>query len=215
MIKSTLCFSLAVVSLFGSVVLAQQAPPLPPTGTLTTPPPPGLTVNLAEASRLIRDGDYAGATVRIDAALALNARDPQARFMRGIVQTDQGETDEAVATFVALTEDYPELPEPHNNLAVIWAQKGRYDKAKIELEIALAAHPDYAIAHENLGDVYSRLAGAEYDRALALDKTNKSAQSKLALVRELYAVAPSANAPKPVVAKPALVKDLAPPKPKK
>ena len=215
MIKSTLCFFLAVAALFSAVALAQQAPPLPPTGALTPPPPPGLTANLAEASRLIRDGDYAAATVKIDAALVLNARDPQARFLRGIVQTDQGDADEAVATFVALTEDYPELPEPHNNLAVIWAQKGRYDKAKIELEIALAAHPDYAIAHENLGDVYSRLAGAEYDRALALDKTNKSAQSKLALVRELYAVAPSTNAPKPVVAKPAPVKDLAPPKPKK
>lgn len=213
MIKSTLYFFLAVAALFGACALAQQAPPLPPTGTLTPPPPPGLTTNLAEASRLIRDGDFAGATVRIDAALALNARDPQARFLRGIVQTDQGDTEDAVATFVALTEDYPELPEPHNNLAVIWAQKGRYDKAKTELEIALAAHPDYAIAHENLGDVYSRLAGAEYDRALALDKTNKSAQTKLALVRELYAVAPSSNAPKPVVAKPLPAKDLAPPKP--
>lgn len=216
MIKSTLfCFFLAVAALFSAVVGAQQVPPLPPTGTLTPPPPAGLTTNLAEATRLIRDGDYAGATVRIDAALALNARDPQARFLRGIVQTDQGDADEAVATFVALTEDYPELPEPHNNLAVIWAQKGRYDKAKIELELALGAHPDYAIAHENLGDVYTRLAGAEYDRALVLDKTNKSAQTKLALVRELYAVAPSANAPRPVLPKPAPAKDLAPPKPKK
>ncbi|MEO8740354.1 MAG: tetratricopeptide repeat protein [Casimicrobiaceae bacterium] len=215
MIKTTLCLFLALAPLFSSAVLAQQAPPPPPTGTLLPPPPPGLTTNLAEASRLIRDGDYAGATEKIEAALAQNARDPQARFLRGIVQTDQGDTDEAIATFVALTEDYPELPEPHNNLAVIWAQKGRYDKARIELEIALAAHPDYAIAHENLGDVYSRLAGAEYDRALSLDKTNKSAQSKLALVRELYAVAPSASAPKPVVPKPAPVKNLAPPKPKK
>ena len=215
MIKFTHCLVFAVAALFSAVAFGQQAPPLPPVGTLTPPPPPGLTSSLAEASRLIRDGDYTGAMVKIDAALAQNARDPQARFMRGIVQTDQSETDEAVATFVALTEDYPELPEPHNNLAVIWAQKGRYDKAKSELEIALAAHPDYAIAHENLGDVYARLAGAEYDRALALDKTNKSAQTKLTLVRELYAVAPSANAPKPVVPKPAPVKDLAPAKPKK
>ena len=215
MFKSTVFSFLAIAALFSATALAQQAPPLPPTGTLTPPPPPGLTSNLAEASRLIREGDYAAATVKIDAALAQNARDPQARFMRGIVQTDQGDTDEAIVTFVALTEDYPELPEPHNNLAVIWAQKGRYDKAKTELDIALAAHPDYAIAHENLGDVYVRLAGAEYDRALALDKANKSAQTKLTLVRELYAVAPSANAPKPVVPKPAPVKDLAPPKPKK
>jgi tetratricopeptide (TPR) repeat protein len=215
MIKFAHCLVLAAAALFSAAAFGQQAPPLPPTGSLTPPPPPGLTVGLAEASRLIRDGDYPAAMAKIDAALAQNARDPQARFMRGIVQTDQGDTDEAVATFVALTEDYPELPEPHNNLAVIWAQKGRYDKAKTELEIALAAHPDYAIAHENLGDVYARLAGAEYDRALALDKNNKSAQTKLKLVRELYAVAPSASAPKPVLPKPAPAKDLAPPKPKK
>ena len=62
-----------------------------------------------------------------------------------------------------------------------------------ELQSALAINPEYAIAHENLGDVYARLAGGEYDRAIALDKNNKSAQTKLALVRELYAVTPSAT----------------------
>jgi len=102
----------------------------------------------------------------------------------------------AVATFQALTEEFPELPEPYNNLAVIWAQRGQYEKARAALESAIASNPDYAIAHENLGDIYSRLAGAEYDRAVALDKTNKSAQGKLVLVRQLYAVAPSSNAPK-------------------
>jgi Flp pilus assembly protein TadD len=213
MIKFARCIILAVAALFGTVAIGQQAPPLPPAGTLVAPPPPGLSAGLAEASRLIRDGDYAGATAKIDAALAQNARDPQARFLRGIVQTDQGDVDDAMATYIALTEDYPELPEPHNNLAVIWAQKGRYDMAKTELETALAARPDYAVAHENLGDVYSRLAAAEYDRALSLDNTNKSAQTKLALVRELYAVAPSSNAPKPVVPKPTATKSLAPPKP--
>jgi len=111
--------------------------------------------------------------------------------------------DAAIATFQALTEDYPELPEPYNNLAVIWAQRGEYDKARKALELALTTRPDYAIAHENLGDIYSRMASAEYDRAIALDKTNKSAQAKLALVRELFAVAPSSTAPKPPEPKPA------------
>jgi tetratricopeptide (TPR) repeat protein len=157
---------------------------------------PGLTPDLAEAARMIQDGQYAAARVKIDAALAADAKNPQARFLRGVVQADQDEPDKAVATFQALTEDFPELPEPYNNLAVIWAQRGQYEKARAALESALASHPDYAIAHENLGDIYSRLAGAEYDRAVALDKTNKSAQAKLVLVRQLYAVAPSANAPK-------------------
>ena len=148
---------------------------------------------------MIREGQYASARVKIDAALAANAKNPQARFLRGVVQADQDQADEAVATFQALTEDFPELPEPYNNLAVIWAQRGQYEKARTALESAIASHPDYAIAHENLGDIYSRLAGAEYDRAAALDKTNKSAQAKLVLVRQLYAMTPSANAPKLVV----------------
>ena len=84
----------------------------------------------------------------------------------------------------------------------IWLEMGKYDKAKTALETALAARPDYAIAHENLGDVHTRLAGAQYEQALALDKTDKSAQAKLTVVRELYAVTPSAPAPRPAAPKP-------------
>ncbi|MGH8714093.1 MAG: tetratricopeptide repeat protein [Casimicrobiaceae bacterium] len=196
---------------FGAAVFAQQAPPPPPSSSITRPaPPPGLTVELADAARLVREGQYAQARSKVDAVLAGDARNPQARFIRGVIETDEGDSDEAVATFRQLTEDYPELPEPHNNLAVIWAKQGSYDKARIELQTALAINPDYAIAHENLGDVYSRLAGVEYEHAAALDKGNKSAPVKLKLVRELYAVPPSEAAPKPAAPRPA-----AKPKPKK
>ena len=193
--------------------LAQQAPPPPPaSSTLAAPLAPGLSQELSDAAKMIHDGQYAAAQAKIDSVLASDARNPQARFLRGIVETDQGEVDAALATFQGLTQDYPELPEPHNNLAVIFAQQGRYEDARTALESALAAFPDYAIAHENLGDVYTRLAGAEYDRALSLDKTNKSAQSKLALVREVFAVPPSSAAPKPPVPAP---KPAQAPKPKK
>ncbi len=203
MLIRTLLF--AVLFLPSATVLAQQAPPPPPSAATTTPAAtPGLTPDLAEATRMIREGQYASARVKIDAALAANAKNPQARFLRGVVQADQDQADEAVATFQALTEDFPELPEPYNNLAVIWAQRGQYEKARTALESAIASHPDYAIAHENLGDIYSRLAGAEYDRAAALDKTSKSAQAKLVLVRQLYAMTPSGKAPNVVpVPKPA------------
>jgi len=205
-----------VFMLLCGIAVAQQAPPPPPTSTQSTvAPPPGLTPELADVTRMIREGEYVTAMSKLDTVLAADARNPQARFLRGVVQTDQGDTDEAVETFQLLTEDFPELPEPHNNLAVIWAQKGDYDRALTELRIALAAHPDYAIAHENLGDVYTRLAGAEYDRAVKIDKTNKSAQAKLVLVRELYAVAPSTTPPKVVAPKPASLKPVTPVKPKK
>src|SRR5437773_400942 len=81
-------------------------------------PPPGLTPDLAEATLTIREEHHASARVKIDAALAANAKNTQARFLRGVLQTDQDQVDEAVATFQALTEDFPELPEPYNNLAV-------------------------------------------------------------------------------------------------
>jgi len=188
----------ALVAALASPPLAAQTPPPPPTSATVVPQrTPGLSPELAEASKMIRDGEYAGATVKIDGVLATDPRNPQARFLKGVLQTDQGNADAAVAIFQGLTEDYPELPEPYNNLAVIWAKQGQYEKARKALELALASRPDYAIAHENLGDIYARLASAEYDRAIALDKANKSAQTKLALVRELFAVAPSASPPKP------------------
>jgi Flp pilus assembly protein TadD len=192
------CFAAAlIVAANPTQVLAQQTPPPPPT-TATVQPQrtPGLSPELAEAAGMIREGQYATALAKIDGVLATDAKNPQARFLKGVVQSDQEQTDAAIATFQQLTEDYPELPEPYNNLAVIWAQQGEYDKARKALETALLTRPDYGVAHENLGDIYARLAGLEYDRATALDKGNKSAQTKLNLVRELFAVAPSSAPPK-------------------
>ncbi len=189
---------LFVVFLLSSApALAQQAPPPPPASTnLVAPPAPGLSPELADAAKMIHEGRYSAARTKIDSVLASDARNPQARFLRGVVETDQGEVDAALSTFQALTQDFPELPEPHNNLAVLFAQQGRYEDAKTALELALSASPDYAIAHENLGDIYGRLASGEYDKALAIDKTNKSAQAKLALVRELFALPASSTPPK-------------------
>jgi len=187
-----------------ALALAQAPPPPPASATAGVPqPPPGLSPDLVEARQKIRDGEYVAALAKIDAVLTADAKNPQARFLKGVVQTDQAETDAAVATFQGLIEDYPELPEPYNNLAVIWAQQGQYEKARKALEMALLTRPDYAIAHENLGDVYTRLASVEYDQAFNLDKTNKSAQTKLALVRELFSVPPSNTPPKPPAPAPA------------
>src|SRR5256712_10024672 len=197
------CAATALFAALSQAALAQQAPPPPPTSAnVVQQRTPGLRPELAEVARLMREGQYAPARAKLDSVLATDAKNPQARFLKGVVQTDEAETEAAIATFQALTEDYPELPEPYNNLAVIWAQQGDYDKARKALEVALASRPDYAIAHENLGDIYARLASTEYDRAIALDKANKSAQTKLTLVRELFAVAPSTTPPKAPVPKP-------------
>ncbi len=169
-------------------VRAQETPPTVVPAELSEEARKAYNQGLREARDLIARKELAAAAARIDALIQTRPREPQARFLKGVVETERGETDAAVATFRALTEDFPELPEPHNNLAVIYAQKGDYTGAQTELEAALSAAPNWSIAHENLGDIHARLAAMHYDRAAALDRDNKTAPAKLALVRELLAL---------------------------
>lgn len=154
----------------------------------------------AEVNRLVRTGQLTDALVKADQYLASKPKDPQMRFLKGVIQTESGKTTEAVATFAKLTEDYPELPEPYNNLAVLYASQSQFDKARAALEMAIRTNPSYATAHENLGDVYAKLASQAYSKALQLDANNTGAAPKLNLIRNLFvgggksAVAPAAPA---------------------
>ena len=152
--------------------------------------------DLKEAQKLYGQGKLAPALEKVDVFLKAAPRDPQGRFLRGLVLTEQKRVPEAIQVFTGLTEDFPELPEPYNNLAVLYASQGNYDKAKSALELAIHTHPSYATAHENLGDIYAQLASRAYDRALQLDKTNSTAQTKLALVKDLFNPA-KAGSPRP------------------
>jgi tetratricopeptide (TPR) repeat protein len=141
--------------------------------------------DLQEASKLLKAGQREQALERVNKALAADPREPRARFMKGLIFTDQGKHPEAIDIFTKLTQDYPNLPEPYNNLAVIYASEGQYDKARSALEQSIRTHPSYATAYENLGDVYAKLASQAYGKALQLDASNTGAQNKLSLVREL------------------------------
>lgn len=143
-----------------------------------------------DVNRLLRSGKPAEALAKADQYLADKPRDVQMQFVRGVVLTESGRTADAIAAFTKLTEDHPELPEPYNNLAVLYAGQGEFDKARSALEMAIRANPGYATAHENLGDVYARLASQAYGKALQLDAGNKAVQPKLALLRQLFRPAP-------------------------
>lgn len=156
-----------------------------------------------EVQRLLRAGNLTEALAKADAALGKTPKDAQLRFLKGLILTEQKKTTEAVAVFLKLTEDYPELPEPYNNLAVIYGQLGQYEKARAALEMAIRTHPSYATAHENLGDVYARLASQAYDKALQLDTTNTGAQVKLSIARDLIGGGKGAQKPTLVAAAPA------------
>jgi len=142
--------------------------------------------DLREAQKLYGQGKVQPAMEKVDQFLKAQPRDPQGRFLKGLLLTEQHRTDDAIKVFTGLTEDYPELPEPYNNLAVLYASQGNYDKAKSALELAIHTHPSYATAHENLGDIYAQLASRAYDRALQLDKSNTTAQVKLAMLKDIF-----------------------------
>ena len=177
--------------------LAQQVV-VPPGTTVTTPiPGPATQIGVPEPMRPTISVPYDGAIAayragRVDEALALaekalqgDPRNVQLRFLRGTILAERGRADDALAVFRALVEDFPELPEPYNNLAVIHSGRGDLDAARQALEQSIRAVPTYALAHENLGDVLLQQAARAYEQAARLDPRSEPARGKLALAREL------------------------------
>lgn len=142
---------------------------------------------LVQAERLFKEGRSDAALSRVENYLAGRPGDARGRFLKGVILTAQNKTDEAIRVFTDLTHDFPELPEPYNNLAVLHAARGEYERARMALETALRVSPKYSVAHENLGDIYAKMAAQSYERAAELDPRNRRAAVKLKLVTELLA----------------------------
>lgn len=165
----------------------------------------------ATVNQLLRSGKLPEAMAAADQFLGTRPRDLQMRFLRGVILAESGRNADAIAVFVKLIEEYPDLPEPYNNLAVLYAAQGQHDKARGVLEAAIRTNPSYATAHANLGDVYARLASQAYSKALQLDASQTDVQPKLALIKELFA--PAAGKPAPQVAAASTLAAPAPPRP--
>lgn len=157
--------------------------------------------SVQDANQAFRQGNNNAALEKINAFLAANPNDAQGRFLKGLILTELNRRNDAIKVFTSLTEDFPELPEPYNNLAVLYAAQGQYDQSKNSLEMAIRTHPSYATAHENLGDIYAKMASQSYDKALQLDKSNTSAQTKLALIRDLFSPTRAQEVSKPKAGK--------------
>ncbi len=155
---------------------------------------PAIADELSDARRLLKQGQSAEALAKLDAYIASRPKEAQGRFLKGLILMEIGRPSEALIVFSKLNEDYPELPEPYNNLAVLYAQEQQFDKARTALEMAIRTDPGYAIARENLGDVYARLASESYGQALQLDPASKLTQSKLSRLRELKLSASGSDA---------------------
>jgi tetratricopeptide (TPR) repeat protein len=211
--SSAACWTIGVaLCAVSALAIAQttSTTPTPPAADTSTVPVPSTAVpappidardlsetdrkayaqTIKEARELITNQRYDEAIAKLDQLSAQRPREAQARFLKGVALTDQDKTEQAAIVFRELIADYPEMPEPRNNLAVLYAKRGELAQAREELELAIHAAPDYAVAHENLGDIYARLAADEYARAAELDKRNKSAPAKLKLARAVIVPSP-------------------------
>lgn len=152
-------------------------------------------------------GKIQEALAKVNQELNARPKDAQLRFLKGVILADSGRASEAITIFQRLTEDNPRMPEPYNNLAVLYASTGQFDKAKQALEAAIRTNPSYATAHENLGDIYARMAAEAYGKALQLDVSKTQVPPKLAMIRDLVGTSPV------VAGKPGTTTALAAPSP--
>ena len=128
-------------------------------------------------------GQRRQALEQVDSYLAGHAADPQGYFLKGVTLSEMGRTSEAITVFLKMTEDFPALAEPYNNLAALYAKDHQLDKAREALLSALKARPDYGVGYQNLGDVYAAMARQAYERA-----------NELGVARGVTATAPVAVA---------------------
>jgi tetratricopeptide (TPR) repeat protein len=135
---------------------------------------------------LVQAGELDQALVLTEQRLQKSPGDAELQFLRGLILTKQNKLDAAEEQLLKLTQEHPDLPEPYNNLAVIYAAKGKYDEARATLLKAINTHPSYATAYENIGDIYAKMASEAYNQALQLDRGNVAAREKLSLINDLF-----------------------------
>ncbi len=126
----------------------------------------------------IANKQWTQALDQLDARLKTNPQDAQAKFKRATVLARLGRDDEAISALQALTQEYPELPEPYNNLAALYAKRGQYDSARATLETAVAANPSFGLAYQNLGSLYLKLAQDAYTHASRIDKRDSESVTR-------------------------------------
>lgn len=138
-----------------------------------------------DVAQLLQQGKAAEAAKEADAYLRKQPADVEMRFLRGVIATEQKQHAQAIKIFQQLTRDYPGMPEPYNNLAVLYAADGQDRKAAQALEQSMRTSPSYTTAHQNLGDLYARMASDAYAKALQLEGAPKPTGPQLALITQI------------------------------
>ena len=126
-----------------------------------------------DIEKLVKARQFQAAVNLINQQLKANPRNVQIRFVKARLQIEMRKFDDAKKTLIEITQQFPELPEPYNNLAAIAANQGNWIEARDYLELALKLRPTYAIAAANLGEIYIRLGAQAYENAAKGAQTNQ------------------------------------------
>ena len=138
-------------------------------------------------AKLVKEKKWDEALKAIDVEVKKNPRNVQLLFIRSRILIEQGQLESARQALLTFVEKYPEIPEPYNNLAVLYASVGKLDQARDYLEMCLKLSPNYAIALQNLGDIYTLIAANYYDRAFKQNRRMTEAEKKRKLAEAITA----------------------------
>lgn len=148
------------------------------------------TVRHGDVERELRQARYEQVFTMTQRALIDRPGDPQMRFWHALALDKLGQTALALREYLALTQDHPELPEPHNNLGVLLLRQGEVDAAQAAFQQAVRMNSSYAQALENLADVLLLQARRLYIKA------SESAQERTQLNQKINALPPLPTLPK-------------------
>ncbi len=115
------------------------------------------------------------------------------RFQVGMGHLLSNNNLEAITVFSKLIEDFPNLREPYNNLAIVYARLGEYDKSRAALTLMLRNHPDYQNGYETLGDIYIQMAHENYRKVIRLNANSPTARNKITLIDSMRAQKTNVN----------------------
>ena len=142
----------------------------PSTDTRIPPTPTDLTQRY---QYLLDNLRYTEALKEIEERLATEklrktpGMDVQLMFLHARALALAGQLPEAEEVYQKMTVQFPELPEPWNNLATLYVKRGQLDQARRALEMSLMINPSYGMAQANLGDINLLLALRAYEVAAA------------------------------------------------
>ena len=175
--------------------------PLPPTGVAATPQPapdaatPKPTAaeeeasppwsGYAQAQSMAENGNPRGALKQLETRLSTHPEDSRAAYLKGLVLMQLGRGDEAERWYKMMQANFPDLPQPGNALAVIYAGRGDLPAAEAALRALLEKHPDHTSARVNLARLYVQMAQAEYEKALKDTPDNAMIARKLEALKAM------------------------------